>query len=54
MLAVDEDADVVRDVERELGDRYGRRYRVVCLRSRRYTVVTVSPMRTRPTVTISA
>ena len=29
--AVDEDADSLRAIERELGDRYGRSYRVVCV-----------------------
>jgi thioredoxin reductase (NADPH) len=33
VLAVEEDADALRDVERELRDRYARHYRVVCLRS---------------------
>jgi thioredoxin reductase (NADPH) len=33
LLAVDENADTLRDVERELRDRYARHYRVVCLRS---------------------
>src|SRR5215475_1773462 len=35
LVAVDEDADVMRDVERELRDRYARHYRVVCIRSPR-------------------
>ena len=35
LVAVDEDADVMRDVERELRDRYARHYRVVCIRSSR-------------------
>ena len=35
LVAVDEDADVIRDVERELRDRYARHYRVVCMRSPR-------------------
>jgi thioredoxin reductase (NADPH) len=35
LVAVDEDAGVMRDVERELRDRYARHYRVVCLRSPR-------------------
>ncbi|WIX78498.1 FAD-dependent oxidoreductase [Amycolatopsis carbonis] len=33
LLAVDENADALRDVERELRDRYARHYRVVCLSS---------------------
>ena len=33
LLAVDDDADTLAAVERELNDRYGRHYRVVCLRS---------------------
>ena len=33
LVAVDEDADALRDVERELRDRYARHYRVVCLQS---------------------
>ena len=33
MLAVDDDADALGAVERELQDRYARHYRVVCLRS---------------------
>jgi thioredoxin reductase (NADPH) len=33
LLAVDEDPEGIRDVERELSDRYGRHYRVVCLSS---------------------
>lgn len=33
LLAVDEDAEGLRDIERELRDRYARHYRVVCLRS---------------------
>jgi thioredoxin reductase (NADPH) len=35
LIAVDEDAGVMRDVERELRDRYARHYRVVCMRSPR-------------------
>src|SRR5215470_4163456 len=35
LVAVDEDAGVMRDVERELCDRYARHYRVVCIRSPR-------------------
>src|SRR2546423_9579570 len=35
LVAVDEDAGVMRDVERELRDRYARHYRVMCLRSPR-------------------
>jgi CheY-like chemotaxis protein len=35
LVAVDADAGVVRDVERELRDRYARHYRVVCMRSPR-------------------
>jgi thioredoxin reductase (NADPH) len=31
ILAVDDDTDALRDVERELDDRYGRQYRVLCL-----------------------
>ena len=30
LIAVDEDPDVLRDVERELRDRYARQYRVIC------------------------
>ena len=33
LVAVDEDAGALRDVERELRDRYARHYRVVCMRS---------------------
>ena len=33
LVAVDEDASTLRDVERELDERYGRHYRVVCMRS---------------------
>lgn len=33
LVAVDEDAGVLRDVERELHDRYARHYRVMCLPS---------------------
>jgi thioredoxin reductase (NADPH) len=33
LVAVDEDADALRDIERELRDRYARHYRVVCMRS---------------------
>jgi thioredoxin reductase (NADPH) len=33
LLAVDEDPEGLRDVERELSDRYGRHYRVICMRS---------------------
>ncbi len=33
LVAVDEDAGALRDVERELRDRYARHYRVMCLRS---------------------
>jgi thioredoxin reductase (NADPH) len=33
LVAVDEDAGALRDVERELRDRYSRHYRVVCMRS---------------------
>jgi thioredoxin reductase (NADPH) len=33
LVAVDEDADALGDVERELHDRYARHYRVICLRS---------------------
>ena len=33
LVAVDEDAGALRDVERELRDRYARHYRVVCKRS---------------------
>ena len=33
LVAVDEDADALRDVERELRDRYARHYRVMCMRS---------------------
>jgi len=33
LVAVDEDVGALRDVERELGDRYARHYRVMCMRS---------------------
>jgi thioredoxin reductase (NADPH) len=33
LVAVEDDADALRDIERELRDRYARHYRVVCLRS---------------------
>ena len=33
LIAVDDDAEGLRDVERELSDRYGRHYQVVCVRS---------------------
>jgi thioredoxin reductase (NADPH) len=33
LVVVDEDAAALRDVERELRDRYGRHYRVMCLQS---------------------
>jgi thioredoxin reductase (NADPH) len=33
LLAVDEDAEALHDVEQELGDRYGRHYRVRCMQS---------------------
>ena len=33
LLAVEEDAEALRDVEQELGDRYARHYRVRCMRS---------------------
>src|SRR4051794_24744439 len=33
LVAVDEDEGALRDVERELRDRYARHYRVVCMRS---------------------
>jgi thioredoxin reductase (NADPH) len=33
LVAVEDDADALRDVERELSDRYARHYRVVCVRS---------------------
>jgi thioredoxin reductase (NADPH) len=35
LVAVDEDAGALRDVERELRDRYARHYRVMCMRSPR-------------------
>jgi thioredoxin reductase (NADPH) len=35
LVAVDEDAGALRDVERELRDRYARHYRVMCMRSSR-------------------
>jgi thioredoxin reductase (NADPH) len=35
LIAVDEDSDALRDVERELRDRYSRHYRVICMRSSR-------------------
>ena len=40
LVAVEDDADALRDIERELRDRYARHYRVVCMRSpaRRATV----------------
>ncbi len=33
LVAVEDDADALRDIERELCDRYARHYRVVCVRS---------------------
>ncbi len=33
LVAVEDDADALRDIERELRDRYARHYRVVCVRS---------------------
>src|ERR1700751_3140202 len=33
LVAVDDDAGALRDVERELRDRYARHYRVMCMRS---------------------
>ena len=33
LVAVEDDADALRDIERELRDRYARHYRVVCTRS---------------------
>ena len=33
LLAVDDDADLLAEVGREMEDRYGRQYEVVCLRS---------------------
>ena len=33
LLAVDEDADALREIEQELSDRYGRHYRVSCMQS---------------------
>ncbi len=33
LVAVDEDPGALRDVERELRDRYARHYRVMCMRS---------------------
>src|SRR5436305_1692460 len=33
LIAVDEDAGALRDIERELRDRYARHYRVICMRS---------------------
>ena len=33
LVAVDQDAGALRDVERELRDRYGRHYRVLSFRS---------------------
>ena len=35
LIAIDDDPDALRDVERELSERYGRHYEVVCLRSPR-------------------
>jgi thioredoxin reductase (NADPH) len=35
LVAVDEDAGALRDVERELRDRYARHYRVICMQSPR-------------------
>jgi thioredoxin reductase (NADPH) len=35
LIAVEEDAGALRDVERELRDRYARHYRVICMRSAR-------------------
>jgi len=39
LVAVDEDAGALRDVERELCDRYARHYRVMCIRSPREALV---------------
>ena len=33
LLAVDDDGQSLREIERELGERYGRSYRIVCLGS---------------------
>ena len=33
LVAVDEDAEALQDIERELRERYARHYRVVCMRS---------------------
>ena len=33
LVAVDEDAGALQDIERELCDRYARHYRVICMRS---------------------
>ena len=33
LVAVDDDAGALRDIEEELRDRYGRQYRVICIRS---------------------
>jgi len=38
LVAVDEDAEALRDVERELRDRYARHYRVMCMRSSQETL----------------
>ena len=35
LIAVDDDAGALRDVERELRDRYARHYRIMCMRSSR-------------------
>jgi thioredoxin reductase (NADPH) len=35
LVAVEEDADALRDIERELRDRYARHYEVLCMRSSR-------------------
>ena len=34
LVAVEDDADALRDIERELRDRYASHYRVVCMQSR--------------------
>jgi thioredoxin reductase (NADPH) len=39
LVAVDEDAHALREVERELVDRYSRSYRVVCVSSAEQAMV---------------
>jgi thioredoxin reductase (NADPH) len=47
LVAVDEDAGVMRDVERELRDRYARHYRVACMRSPREALVRLEELVSR-------